>query len=682
MKKCIAVIANNKNYSEFIAGKLELFFSEEVIFHCYGTNEIVAVDQLEEEYVVLSAFTIFQVAKKKVKETAKLIIVDLTLNKETLGLLYKVPKNARALLVNIDYRNCMEAITMIYNLGYRHLELIPYYPGCEYDESVQIAVTPGEVSLVPEKIPTVIDLGQRLLDVNSIYRVAKAIGKENPFDSEKARKERERMAAFSPEMEQVLGENSNMAVQMDTILKLVKQGIIVTDTNGKIYLANEMAGKVLDNRAGILKGFNLMDVLPEFGAAAQNLLEGQVSDQLLRINEKNVMVSVSKVEDNGKAKGNVFLLEYFNEAEDRQHKFRKKLMGSGHTASYTFPQILGTSRVIEDAKEIAMRMAGSESSICLFGESGTGKELFAQSIHNYSRRRDYSFVAINCSALPENLLESELYGYEEGAFSGARKGGKIGLFELAHKGTLFLDEIGELPMQMQAKLLRVIEEKKILKVGGKDLINVDVRIVCATNRDLQQMVEAGEFRRDLYYRLCVLPIHIPPLREREDDLFLLMDTMKDAIHAEFQLSVEAGQRLGNYSWPGNVRELKNIVEYLANLGKPVVEAGDIPLAFEKPEPAAATEKEEIILQGAQESEAPPLQMFILSTLQESQKRQTHMGRQALAEAARRKGFFATEQEIRSGLRKLNEEGLIISFKGRKGSVLTEKGQRFLAEQAK
>lgn len=143
MKKNIAVIANNKNYSEFIAEKLKIFFDEFAAFHCYGTGEIVAMEQLEEDYVVLSAFTIFQVAKKKVKETARLIIVDLTLNKETLGRLYKVPNHARALLVNIDYRNCMEAITMIYNLGYRHLELIPYFPGCEYDESVQIAVTPG-----------------------------------------------------------------------------------------------------------------------------------------------------------------------------------------------------------------------------------------------------------------------------------------------------------------------------------------------------------------------------------------------------------------------------------------------------------------------------------------------------------------------------------------------------------
>ena len=681
MKKNIAVIANNKKYATFIAEKLKIYFDEYAEFRCYGMNEIMEVEVLEEDYVILSAFTIFQIVKRRVKESVKMIIVDRTLYKSALDPLYRLPRNARALLVNIDYRNCMELITMIYNLGFRHLELIPYYPGCEYDESVQIAITPGETAIVPEKVSTVIDLGERPIDVKSIYNVAEALGVENLFDREDTKKELDNLVVINREMEQLLGENSSLLVQMSSILKLVKQGIIVVDTAGKIYLANDMAGEILDNRAGALKGFNVMDIFPEFGTASDNFLEGNASDQLLRINGRDVIVSVSAVEDRGKAKGSIIMLEYFNEAENRQHKFRKKIMGSGHTANYTFQQILGNSQVLNETKEIAMRMARSESSICLFGESGTGKELFAQSIHNYSRRRDYSFVAINCSALPENLLESELYGYEEGAFSGARKGGKIGLFELARKGTLFLDEIGELPVQMQAKLLRVIEEKKILKVGGKDMIDVDVRVICATNRNLQQMVEAGEFRRDLYYRLCVLPIHIPPLRKREEDLFLLMETMKAAIPADFTLSAAAREKLRRYSWPGNVRELKNITEYLANLGKRIVDAEDIPLAFEKklPEIQTCTQNSTVHTVEPQNSS---LKMFILSELLEGEKKQIHMGRQALTEVAKKKGIFATEQEIRSCLRKLNEAGLILSFKGRKGSVLTEKGRCYLTEQGK
>ncbi len=702
MKK-IAVIANNKDYSRFIAEKLGIFFDRHAEFYCYGTSEVASREEmLTEDYVVLSAFTIFQQVKRKVRESAKLVIIDLTLNKQTLNKLYKVPKNARALLVSIDYRNCMEVITKIYNLGYKHFELIPYYPGCDYDESIQIAVTPGEAGLVPEKVSTVIDLEQRLIDANSVYKLAQAIGVEKPFESDAAKKELENMAAFNPEMESLLGGNSSLSVQMNTILKLVKQGIIITDFTGKIYLVNDMAAEIMGNRAKVLQGFNVLDIFPEFGLTIEELLGAGASDQLIRINGKDVIAAVSRVGDEDDIKGNIITLEYFNEAENRQHKLRNKIMGSGHKANYTFPQILGNSPVLHETKEIAMRMSRSDSSVCLFGESGTGKELFAQSIHNYSRRKNYNFVAINCSALPENLLESELYGYEEGAFSGARKGGKIGLFELAHKGTLFLDEIGELPLQMQAKLLRAIEEQKILKVGGKDLIDVDVRIICATNRNLQEMVESGDFRQDLYYRLCVLPISIPPLRKRGDDVFLLMNTMKEGIQADFTLSENAKARIRQYPWPGNVRELKNVTEYLANLGKTFIEADDIPLFFSAA-PSSQAQAPAGLAAGTYSDPAKSMATafsssggvpvwqevtvgsdealfrFILQEMAEAQRNQLHIGRQALAERAREQGFFATEQEIRRGLRILNEQGMIISYKGRRGSLLTEKGFAVLKE---
>ena len=381
--------------------------------------------------------------------------------------------------------------------------------------------TTGEAALVPKSISTVIDLGNRSVEPNSIYKVARAIGVEDPFESEAAKRRMENLVVFNPGLERILGERSYLSVQLNGVLKLMKQGIVITDMAGKIYLANDMAGKMLETRGELLKGFRMTDIFPEFNESSRTAFVETLSERLISVNGREVIATVSDMEVEGERKGYIIVLEYFNKTEDRQHKLRSKIRGYGHKAAYTFDQILGESEAIEAAKKIAMRMARSESSICLFGESGTGKELFAQSIHNYSSRKDYLFVAINCSALPENLLESELYGYEEGAFSGAKKGGKIGLFELAHKGTLFLDEIGELPMQMQAKLLRAIEEQKILKVGGRSMIDVDVRVICATNRDLEKMVEEGSFRQDLYYRLCVLPVHIPPLRSREGDLSLI-----------------------------------------------------------------------------------------------------------------------------------------------------------------
>lgn len=671
--KEIAVVANDKAYSAYMAENLEVFFADCAKFNCYGTEEIRGLQQIEEEYVVLSAFTIFQQVKEKVKVQTQIVIVDLTLNKSTLGRLHRIPSDTKVLLANIDYRSCMEVITMIYGSGFKSLELIPYYPGCDLDEDIKIAVTPGELSIVPPGINWVVDLGQRLISSNSIYKIAEAIGAEgDPFEGERQRRMAENMVSANPELERILMENSSLSVQLKTILRLVNQGILITDIRGKICLANDTAKNMLKQRTELLTGFNVAEVLPEFNSAASGIAGDGEAEKLIDVSGRKTIVTVSPIEADRQCEGYVITLEYFKEVEDRQHRFRSKIMGCGHSASYTFDQILGNSPCIEETRKIAMRMARSDSSICLYGESGVGKELFAQSIHNYSGRRDKFFVAVNCSALPENLLESELYGYEEGAFSGAKKGGKIGLFELAHGGTLFLDEIGELPMPMQAKLLRTIEERKILKVGGRNLIDVDIRIICATNRDLRKMADDGKFRRDLYYRLCVLPIYIPPLRQRGADIFLLMEKLKANIGADFVLTEAARDRIRQYSWPGNVRELKNMTEYLANLDKRLIEAEDLyPFCLE----ASGQMAERGFADGRQNKGV----LFVLEKLEEGERTRSHLGRQALARKAEEEGRFITEQEIRRLLYRLNQEGYILSCRGRKGSLLTEEGRRLLQE---
>ena len=204
---------------------------------------------------------------------------------------------------------------------------------------------------------------------------------------------------------------------------------------------------------------------------------------------------------------------------------RTNLMKRGHTSKYDFSNIIGKSKKITETKEIARKLARSNSTLLLIGESGTGKELFAHAIHKASNKQHGPFVAVNFAALPENLLESELFGYEEGAFTGARKGGHAGLFEQAHKGTIFLDEIGDASMKIQARLLRVLQEKEVLRIGGTKIIPIDVRIIAATNKNLEDLVSAGKFREDLFYRLKVLPIRIPPLRERKEDIPLLIEKM-------------------------------------------------------------------------------------------------------------------------------------------------------------
>jgi DNA-binding NtrC family response regulator len=266
------------------------------------------------------------------------------------------------------------------------------------------------------------------------------------------------------------------------------------------------------------------------------------------------------------------------------------LLREEYAARYGFPRIVGEHPAMKEASQMTQRVAATDSTILLLGESGTGKELFARAIHHLSTRREQPFVALNCAAIPEGLVENELFGHERGAYTGAGAR-KIGKLELAHRGTLFLDEIGELPLAIQSKLLRVLEERKFERVGGTQLIEVNVRILTATNRDLRAAVAEKTFREDLYFRLAGVPITIPPLRERGDDVLLLAEHFLERFKREFrkpalELTKDARARLETYPWPGNVRELQNAIEraaILANGTGITAEALQLPAAKPTPE---------------------------------------------------------------------------------------------------
>ncbi|MDR5658603.1 sigma 54-interacting transcriptional regulator [Serpentinicella sp. ANB-PHB4] len=255
--------------------------------------------------------------------------------------------------------------------------------------------------------------------------------------------------------------------------------------------------------------------------------------------------------------------------ESELHHYKKQLIKI-QGANYKWENIVGESKNLNQVKYIGRKASQTESTVLLMGESGTGKELFAHSIHNDSKRSPYPFVKLNCAAIPTDLLESELFGYDEGAFTGAKKGGKVGKFELANKGTIFLDEIGDMPLNMQAKLLRVLQDKEIERVGGNKQINVDVRVIAATNKNLEELVKKGEFREDLYYRINVMVIEVPALRDRLDDIEALSKNLLEKISQRLgkyviKISHEAMSILKRYNWPGNVRELENTLERAINL---------------------------------------------------------------------------------------------------------------------
>jgi len=377
---------------------------------------------------------------------------------------------------------------------------------------------------------------------------------------------------------------------LEAVIESTADAISVADENGNNLIVNPAYTRITGlSRETVLHKPVTVDIAEGESMHLQVLRTGKpVRNVRMKVGpaKKEVIVNVAPIYVEGKIRGSVGVIHDISEIMAltselaRARKLIRRL-----EARYTWDDIVGTSAAIVLAKEQAMRAAATPATVLLRGESGTGKELFAHAIHNGSSRGTGQFVRVNCAALPEQLLESELFGYEEGAFTGAAKGGRRGLFEEADQGTLFLDEIGDTTAPLQKKLLRVLQEKEIMKVGSTAPIAVDVRVIAATNADLEQQIRDRTFREDLYYRLNVLPIRVPPLREIKDDLPQIAEHVLIRLNQEYGRQVErindgAMSAMKEYRWPGNVRELSNIIgRAMINMrpAEKVIDAGHLPL---------------------------------------------------------------------------------------------------------
>ncbi|MCC3866365.1 sigma 54-interacting transcriptional regulator [Terrisporobacter petrolearius] len=354
--------------------------------------------------------------------------------------------------------------------------------------------------------------------------------------------------------------------KLEILLNGMNKAVVSIDTRGNIDKYNVKFREIFNIEDEKLESGNIFDLLDFIKKPSTSDFEkyktGIFYYKKLGRNLKGIY-NISEIVVKNKLKGYVIDFIENKEAIKNYNKINKDY-------KITLDNIVGSSEIMEHTKQKALIAAKSNSTVLITGESGTGKELFARAIHNHSDRTDYPFVAVNCAAIPDNLLESELFGYEEGAFTGAKKGGKLGKFELAHNGTIFLDEIGDMSLHLQGKLLRVLQERELDKIGGKSNIFIDVRVIAATNKNLEDLVKNGQFREDLYYRLKVIPITLPTLRERKSDIPLLIDYMiKEYAHKLNKdvtgIEEDASKTLVDYTWPGNVRELQNIIEYSINM---------------------------------------------------------------------------------------------------------------------
>lgn len=380
---------------------------------------------------------------------------------------------------------------------------------------------------------------------------------------------------------QVAKQNQAVTERIKAIMDYAYEGVVAIDENGIITVFNKTATEITGIPADTALGHHVRGVLPETGLLRVLETGEPELGVLQKLNETMVAKNRIPVKVKDKVVGSVATFQRVSELQQLEGQIRKKIHHKSLSVKYSFGDIIGTSAAIRETTERTRKFSKVDSNVLLTGETGTGKEILAQSCHNSSARSRGPFVAVNCAALPESLLESELFGYVEGAFTGAIKGGKAGLFELAHQGTIFLDEVSEIPLKLQGRLLRVLQEREIMRVGDDRIIPVDVRVISATNRDLKQLATANEFRRDLLYRLDVLHVQVPPLRDRREDIPLLLEHFFLLYNRKFhkaigKVSPLAEKLLMEYEWPGNIRELRNVCEQLTVLAESdIIEREDV-----------------------------------------------------------------------------------------------------------
>jgi transcriptional regulator with PAS, ATPase and Fis domain len=396
----------------------------------------------------------------------------------------------------------------------------------------------------------------------------------------------------------------------EEIINLAGERIVVVDTKGVILYINSAYCEFLGTTVENAIGKPVQDVIEN---TRMHIVARTGQKELVAlhpINGSDMIANRYPLIIDGELVGAVGTVMFRNPEDWLLYKnkiqhlveevnYYKTKAGKSVKSKYYFSNLIGNSPSFTAVKKLAERVSGSQSAILLLGESGTGKELFASAIHNNSARASFPYVPINCASIPEHLLESELFGYDDGAFTGAKKGGKKGQFQMANRGTIFLDEIGDMPLAMQSKLLRVLQEREILPVGGQKSIPVDVRIIAATHRNLEEMVEEGTFRQDLYYRLNVIKIEIPPLRERNGDIELIAINLLEKLERNFYrkgivLSNEVVERLNQHKWPGNIRELENVLERSINvLDGNKIELAHLPLYLRDDETGSVPENSKV-----------------------------------------------------------------------------------------
>ena len=653
--KTLAVVTKAKHTCEALKKQLQTLLDDRIRVEGHYIDD-VNLGTIRADLVIASGKIALREASHLVACDCPVILARRSINYHEIGQLLDLPAPTEALLVSDTVPSAEDTITMLDALGIDHIKFHIFAPGVQDYPRLKIAVTPGDVELVPDCVEKIIDIKPRTIDITTLTEILQAFSMLDEKSNLLAASVIRDIVNSMRESKQSSEASERARHQLQTLINTAHDGIIALDASQRISVFNPVAERFFATEARFVIGKTARQ-LGDSSLKTILDLRPPCDETIVNISARNVVVNAAPLLSDDARPGTVYTFKEVSEIQRIEENVRRKLVGALHVARYTLDDVFGGSESIRRTVDLAQRLARSNAAILLQGESGTGKELLAQGIHNASSRKGHPFIAINFAAMTESLLESELFGYEEGAFTGARKGGATGLFEQAHRGTLFLDEVGDAPLPFQVKLLRVLQEKQVRRVGGARLIPIDVRIISASNQDLAALVKAGSFRKDLYYRLNVLPIEVPALRDRRQDIPELAARFYGDFAGDKSRELPPGRyfsaiadALLAYDWPGNIRELQNVVEYLANISP------------EHP-PTPDMLPRELRHDGRLHDRPNDTQIdrLILETISTYRQRNRTVGRRTLAATLK-----LPERAVRNALERLQQEGLIRVSRGRGG----------------
>ena len=676
VKPCILFVSLRKDTSDYYLEELTEIFQNEVTILTHNFEEEGKADydaQAQTAVVILAAGPASYARCLTIFPPEKIILFrrDI-LFPYYLDQIFLLPPGTRVLVVNEVQESAQEIIRQLQEKNITHLEYIPYWDGCDTDASgAAAAISPGMFRYCPPEVTNRIDIRRRHLSVDIFIQLLQRLNLGLEYV--------ERLLAFHSNLlfdtykrlSETHAWSLSLRKTLESILSNVSDAIVLTE-DGRIIECNAAAEKLFRRKRAQMLEMNLQ-AIPGMRTPWPEPLD---QPKLVTLHKADYLcvrtdISASHASDQERV---LYTFKAVSELERMEAHVRSaQSPPRSNPAKHRFSDIIAADASMRRIVELAGEMARSPlgASILITGESGTGKELFAQAIHNNSKRAGQPFVAVNFGAIPDNLVESELFGYESGAFTGANKAGKKGLFEIAQHGTIFLDEIGNASLWLQARLLRMLEEKELIRLGGTTVIPVDVRIIAATNTDLAEMCRQGTFRADLYHRLNTFPLKIPPLRERPACIETMIAHFQAAQGLKRAFSEEAKRCIREYTWPGNARELKNMLDFLTlKPGNGPIGIDDLPHDVRNnassppdfPFPPAPS----------------PLLAALLRLLDHNAGTSPRLGRGRLRGELAAQGFTVSESALRTLTGRLADAGLIAVGRTKQGALLTPRGRKLLA----